>query len=155
MLPNLATEQQRCPDLTDIIQYKQFGQVPVDPAKARTIVTESYNYEVEDGILKHFYSKRCKKVPQDERLVKQIAVPKVLRDYLLKSYHDCIAGGGHQGFERTYAALRNKYFWPSMYSDINTYVKTCETCQQPKRALNARPPPLQPQQTHDVFRDDI
>ncbi|CAG2228704.1 unnamed protein product [Mytilus edulis] len=152
VLPNLATEQQRCPALSDIIQYKQFGQVPVDPAKARTIVAESYNYEVEDGILKHFYSKRCKKVPQDERLVKQIAVPKVLRDDLLKSYHDCIAGGGHQGFERTYAALRNKYFWQSMYSDINTYVKTCETCQQSKRAFNARPPPLQPQQTHDVFQ---
>ena len=43
---------------------------------------------------------------------------------LLKSYHDCIAGGGHQGFERAYAALRNKYYWPSMYENIRQYVKT-------------------------------
>ena len=150
--PNLAKEQQKCNDFMDIIKYKQSGQVPKDPARARTIAAESFNYEIEDGILKHFYSKRCKSVPKVERLVKQIAVPKVLRDDLLKSYHDCIAGGGHQGFERTYAALRNKYYWPSMYADINTYVKTCETCQQSKRAFNSRPPPLQPQHTHDVFQ---
>ncbi|CAC5410618.1 MLLT1_3 [Mytilus coruscus] len=51
----------------------------------------------------------------------------------------------------TYAAIRNKYFWPSMYSDINQYVKTCEVCQQSKRAFNSKPPPLQPQPTNDIF----
>ena len=81
----------------------------------------------------------------EERLVKQTAIPRRLRDELLKSYHDCIAGGGHQGFERTYAALRNKYYWPSMYENIQQYVKTCEVCQQSKRAFNAKPPPLHPQ----------
>ena len=150
-LPDLAREQRKCHDFRDSIAYKQSGQVPQDPAIARRVVAESYNYEMENGILKHFYSKRCKKVPRDERLVKQIAVPKSLRDDILRSYHDCIAGGGHQGFERTYAALRNKYYWPSMYNDINQYVQTCEICQQTKRAYHSKPPPLQPQPTHDIF----
>ncbi|VDI63928.1 Hypothetical predicted protein [Mytilus galloprovincialis] len=151
-LTNLAEEQENCRDFADIIKYKQTGRVPQNPELARAVVAESYNFELEDGILKHFYSKRCKKVPKDERLVKQIAVPRNLRDSILKAYHDCILGGGHQGFERrTYAAIRNKYFWPSMYSDINQYVKTCEVCQQSKRAFNSKPPPLQPQPTNDIF----
>ncbi|CAG2190886.1 unnamed protein product [Mytilus edulis] len=150
-LTNLAEEQETCRGFADIIKYKQTGRVPQNPELARAVVAESYNFELEDGILKHFYSKRCKKVPKDERLVKQIAVPRNLRDSILKAYHDCILGGGHQGFERTYAAIRNKYFWPTMYSDINQYVKTCEVCQQSKRAFNSKPPPLQPQPTNDIF----
>ena len=66
----------------------------------------------------HFYSKRGKNVPLEKHLVKQTAIPQCLRNELLKSYHDCIAGGGHKGFERTYSSLRNKYYWPSMYEDI-------------------------------------
>ena len=71
---------------------------------------------------------------------------------MLKSYHDCIAGGGYQGFERAYVAFRNKYYWPYMYDNIRQYVKTCEMCQQSKRAFDAKPPPLQTQPDDDVFR---
>ncbi|CAC5378936.1 Retrovirus-related Pol polyprotein from transposon 297 [Mytilus coruscus] len=86
VLPNLATEQQRCPDLTDIIQYKQFGQVPVDPVKARTIVEESYNYEVEDGILKHFYSKHRGKTFVSN-IVKALSELFNITRHLTSSYH--------------------------------------------------------------------
>ena len=147
----LSVYQQDCPDFKHIYQYLAHHQVPENPQLARTIVAESYNYEMEDGVLMHFYSKRGRHVPLEERLVKQMAIPRCLRDELLKSYHDCIAGGGHQGFERTYASLRNKYYWPSMYEDIRQYVRTCEVCQQSKRAFNTKPPPLQPQAVDDVF----
>jgi len=149
--PDLANLQHQCPDFFDIYNYKLNNIVPDDPFSARTIVAEAYNYELEEGILNHFYSRRCKNVPKEERLVKQVAVPKVLRDDVLKSYHDCVAGGGHQGFERTYAALRNKYFWPSMYSDIKLYIQSCEVCQRSKRDFHARPPPLHPQPVEDVM----
>ena len=148
---NLSTKQKACPDFKHIYTYIQTRQVPDDPLLARIVVAEAYNYELEDGILKHFYSKRSRNVPAEERLVKQTAIPVILRDDILKSYHDCLAGGGHQGFERTYAAIRNKYYWPRMYEDIRQYVKTCEICQQSKRAFNAKPPPLQPQPVDDVF----
>ena len=38
-----------------------------------------------------------------------------------------------------------------MYEEVRQYVKTCEICQQSKRAFNAKPPPLQPQSVDDVF----
>ena len=60
--------------------------------------------------------------------------------FCMSPNHDCFAGGGHQGFDRTYSALRNKYFRPTMYRDIHTYVKTCEVCQQTKQPVNARVP---------------
>ena len=150
-IQHIAEHQQECPDFREIYKYKLTRELPDDPALARTIVAEAYNFELEDDILKHFYSKRGKKIPVQERLVKQIAVPRILRDDLLKSYHDCILGGGHQGFERTYASLRNKYFWPSMYDDIKRYVQNCETCQQCKRNYGAKRPPLKPQISDDIF----
>ena len=150
-IENLSTKQKVCPDFKHLYTYVQTRQVPDDPLLARIVVAEAYNYELEDGIFKHFYSKRSRNVPAEERLVKQTAIPVILRDDILKSYHDCLAGGGHQGFERTYASIRNKYYWPRMYEDIRQYVRTCEICQQSKRAFNAKPPPLQPQPVDDVF----
>ncbi|CAC5380505.1 unnamed protein product [Mytilus coruscus] len=120
-LTNLAEEQEKCKDFADIIMYKQSGKVPQDPDLARTVVAESFNFELKDGILKHFYSKRGKRVPKDERLVKQIAVPRNLRDSILKAYHDCILGGGHQGFDRSYAAIRNNEN-PSELFDIKRHL---------------------------------
>ena len=85
--------------------------MPDDPLLASIIVAEAYNYVLEDEILKHFYSKRTKNIPAEDRLVKQTAGP-VFHSYdVLKAYHNCLAGGGHQGFERTYVAIRNKYYW--------------------------------------------
>lgn len=149
--PDLANAQKNCPDFSDIFNYLANNDVPTDPKKACVVVAESYNYEIVDGILQHFYSRRGKQVSREERLTRQTAIPRILRDDILKSYHDCIAGGGHQGFERTYGSLRNKYYWPSMYENIRQYVKTCEVCQQSKRAFNAKPPPLHPQPVDDVF----
>ena len=148
---DLSVMQQECPDLKLVYQYVQNRQVPDDADLARVVVAESYNFSLEDGVLLHFYSKRGKQVQREERLVKQVVVPRKLRDEVLQSYHDCIAGGGHQGFERTYSSMRNKYYWPRMYEDIRQYVQSCEVCQQSKRNFNSKPPPLSPQPVDDVF----
>lgn len=39
---------------------------------ASTIVAESYNFELEGGILNPFYSDGCKKVPKQERLYNKL-----------------------------------------------------------------------------------
>lgn len=91
----ISIRQQECPDFRDIFKYLAHLRVLENPELARTIVAESYNYELEDGVLKHFYTRRSRQVPLEERLVKQTAVPRCLRDELLKSYHDCKALKGH------------------------------------------------------------
>ena len=95
--------------------------------KARQLDAKAYHYEIEDEVLYHFYNARNRNLPKGQRIIKQLAIPVPLRKEVLEAYHDSITGC-HQGQERTYDAIRQKYYWPSMYSDITTYVKTCELC---------------------------
>lgn len=60
-------------------------------------------------------------------------------------------GNAHLGFDRTYSAIRSRYFWPRMYSDIDIHVRTCNTCQKSKRnygndkaSLSPLPVPARP-----------
>ena len=149
--PNLIRRQQKCPDFKAMYTYKTTGEVPDDAKQARTLVAEASQYEVINGLLYHFYSPRSRGLPKVERFVKQLALPKVLRDDILRSYHDSLAGGGHQGHERTFAAIRLKYYWPKMYDEIGKYVQSCLLCQQVKRPVHAKPPPLQPLPVVDLF----
>ena len=56
------------------------------------------------------YQPRSKGTPASERTLFQLAVPKELRSDVLKSYHDCLAGGGHLGSNRTFYTIRQKFF---------------------------------------------
>ena len=126
----LREQQQNCPDFEEIMQYIEQREVPEDAGSARRVVAESSSFDIVDGILYHLHQDRNRGVPRDQRVIKQLAVPRILRDDLLKSYHDSIAGGGHQGYERTYEALRRKYYWPRMYSDVMQYTTSCVNCHQ-------------------------
>lgn len=45
----------------------------------------------------------------------------------LLSYHNCLAGGGHdhQAIEKIKASLNEKFYLPKMYNDITLYVRSC------------------------------
>ena len=127
--PNLQRLQQNCPDFQTIYKYKVTGEVPEDEKQARTLVAEASQFEIQNGLLYHFYTPRSRGVPREERLVKQLAVPRIMRDDILRSYHDSLAGGGHQGHERTFAAIRLKYYWPKMYDQIGkSYYNLSNVC---------------------------
>ncbi|MES9904503.1 MAG: reverse transcriptase domain-containing protein [Sedimenticola sp.] len=149
--PDLNYLQHHCPDFADIVKHKKDGWVPDDKMAAIKLVAQAYHFEIVDGVLYHMFQARCKGIPKSMRLVKQIAVPRCLRNDVLKSYHDSIAGGGHQGHERTFEAVRSKYYWPRMYEEIRTYVQTCQEYQQSKRPIHHQPSPLQPMPIEDVF----
>ena len=55
-----------------------------------------------------------------------IYLPSVLIFQVLKTAHDDL---GHNGFPRTYAALKRVFFWKGMKEDIRKHCKTCATCQ--------------------------
>lgn len=38
--------------------------------------------------------------------------------------------GGHLATEAMFSKIRTRYFWPKLYEDIRTYVKTCDSCQR-------------------------
>ena len=55
-----------------------------------------------------------------------IYLPSVLIFQVLWTAHDDL---GHNGFPRTYAAIKGVFFWKGMKEDIRKHCKTCATCQ--------------------------
>ena len=50
--------------------------------------------------------------------VRQLVVPRMIRDWILQSYHNL---NNHIGAEKTYETIRTKYFWLNMYTDVYMY----------------------------------
>ena len=62
---------------------------------------------------------------EDRRTSECVLVPEVLRDPLLMLAHDY---SGHNGFRRTYNAMKRQYYWPGMRKDILRHCKKCHQC---------------------------
>ena len=62
---------------------------------------------------------------EDGRTSDCVLVPEVLRDSLLMLAHDY---SGHNGFRRTYNAMKRQYYWPGMRKDILRHCKRCHQC---------------------------
>ena len=87
------------------------------------------------------------------RVVRQLVVPQTLKEDVLLSYHDAITAG-HQGIERTYHAIRLKYFWKNMFSDKLTseLVKTVKSQGiQESMDTHKHPAPLKPLEIEEPF----
>ena len=63
----------------------------------------------------------------------RLFVPKAgeLRRTLLRECHDTL-WAGHPGWRRTYALVKQGYYWPQLLDDVMDYTRTCLTCQQDK-----------------------
>ena len=49
-----------------------------------------------------------------------------LRKSVLVQYHD---NNGHIGIEKTFHAIKQKYFWPDLFKEINEFIGKCIPCQ--------------------------
>ena len=86
-----------------------------------------------------------------DNFILQLAFPTSQRKIVLASYHDCKAGGGHFGIKRTFAPIKQKYWWPKMYQQVKDYISTCSSCQRAKVSRTGHPVPLNPLPIEDVF----
>ena len=75
-------------------------------------------FAMENNILK-------KKVIEGGLLYKPVIIPEILRECLLMLAHD---EQGHNGFKRTYSALKTLYYWKGMKRHIQLYCRRCRTC---------------------------
>ncbi|CAF4243557.1 unnamed protein product, partial [Adineta steineri] len=67
-----------------------------------------------------------------------------LRRTILRIYHDTAANGAHFGRDKTLHKIKQRYFWPSMYKDIDNYIKSCILCAQYNPRRQKTPGKLQP-----------
>jgi len=137
---NVSALQRDCPDLTDIIKYLENNDLPADDKLARKIVLQVDQFCIENGLLYHLSHPRQKRVKSLNSVVKQLCLPQTLREKFIRHYHDHLA---HPGFQKLYETMREKFYWPLMYSTLQEYVATCAECQLTKRSVGLHPAPLQ------------
>lgn len=59
-----------------------------------------------------------------------IVTPSGLRPAVLQALHD---SAGHFGVQRTVQKVQDRYWWPHLKQSVQSYVSSCQTCQQYNR----------------------
>nr|KYP76999.1 Gypsy retrotransposon integrase-like protein 1 [Cajanus cajan] len=111
--------------------------LPADPTEAKRIRTQASRYVIIAGLL----YRRDFSTP----LLKCLAPTEA--EYVIREVHEGICGT-HSGARTTVAKiLRAGYYWPTMNTDCDTFVKKCQPCQkhsnlihQPAEQLHCIPP---------------
>ena len=62
---------------------------------------------------------------------KQLAVPSQLRQEVMIQCHDAYSGG-HLGSHKTFTKIRDRFYWPTYYQDVELFCKSCLVCQRRK-----------------------
>jgi len=96
----------------------------------------------------HLYFPRAKGLDKVTPIIRQLCVPRVLKEKLLSSYHDDQC---HIGQERLYETLKLKYWFPLMYTSVLAYVRSCEICQRTKTSTHRKRAPLKPLEVTEPF----
>lgn len=60
-----------------------------------------------------------------------IALPNCRKNEILCNFHDH-PFAAHLGVDKTYKKIVERYFWPTLYKDIRTFVTSCLSCQKRK-----------------------
>ena len=140
---DIRTAQQNCEEIGPWYRFIKSGTVPPEVEYSKAYLATADQYAIKDGILIHMFQPRTRNIHQYHPIITQVVVPKNLRARILSEYHESLVGGAHVAFDKVFQAIRQKYYWPKMYSEIYEYQQSCIKCQ---RASTHKPkrPPLQP-----------
>ena len=91
-------------------------------------IQELHN-KVEGGMYKEFYFVRnnvlFRSIVDNGQKFKARVIPDLLMDVVLHLGHN---KSGHNGYQRTYAAIKQLYYWKGMKMQILRYCKNCKVC---------------------------
>ncbi len=71
-------------------------------------------------------------------VVTQLVIPVALVDVVLRLLHDT-PSALHPGHDRTLAAARSKYYFPTMLIDVEKHISRCLSCAQTKDTTSTAP----------------
>jgi hypothetical protein len=75
---------------------------------------------------------------------RRLLIPNIphIRELFYNLAHDTL---GHFGFDKSYEALRDSYYWPNMWRDLEqAYIPSCSPCQRNKSRTTKPTGPLHP-----------
>ncbi len=144
---DLIKAQKTCTEIGPLYHYLLDKTLPEDAKQAASIVATSENFCFKDNLLFHNSQPRQNHEKKSNQVIVPIQttleVPLSFRPRILMQYHDSLVGGSHQGFDRTYNAIKMKYHWNNMYADTKHYTQSCTKCQKANGKNHVKPAPLQ------------
>ena len=114
------------PDSIETAIYK--NQYKCERYIKKGLTCEGSPWTEKDGVV---YWKELLYVPNEQ----------TIREYILRESYDHPTTG-HPGIQCTRDLIVEKYYWPTIWWDIETYIKGCDCCQKTKPKTTSSQTPL-------------
>ena len=129
----LIAEQRKDPNLIPIFKRSL-------PSEKANKVSECFY--LNNGVLMRKWHPLDASPDEEWRVVYQIVVPGVYRQYILDIAHDTLMSG-QLGINKTYRKIQNHFYWPRIKQDVAQYCSsyhTCQVCGKPNQKIPPVPP---------------
>jgi RNase H-like domain found in reverse transcriptase/Integrase zinc binding domain len=120
-LNTIEEEQAKDPFCQGVMKYLDTGEMD-DPDYFPDWRKFIEFFNIENGILVHYFLPSGKKLRKDE--IRQIVLPLSLRPMIMELLHDNPTSG-HFAFLRTFLNVQRRFYWPNFKIDILNYCKAC------------------------------
>jgi len=128
-------------DFSHLYKYLTTGELTGDNSIDRTTLIICDQYYIRAGLLYRLRIPRGKKQSLVRDLANCLCVPVKFRYQLIAHVHNQY---GHFGVKRNFLTLSPRVFWKGLYTDLESFTKTCEICQRGKRYFQKQTVPLHP-----------
>ena len=118
-----------------MVEYVREQNLPADRLEKIKILESAPLYEVNaSGLL-------CRIRDRGKRgelgLAMQVMVPAEMRGQVIAGCHE--GHEGHASVLKTFQRLRERFYWPGMFTDVQLYLKYCPQCQLTQRVIKTAP----------------
>lgn len=112
-------------------------------------------FAVKDGLLYRMWrpsqSSETDESTLNDFAQEQLVLPRECRSQVIALAHD-IPLAGHLGREKTLSRLRQRFYWPGLYTDVDHHCATCSECQKTARSIHQRVPLISIPVIEEPFR---
>ncbi|CAM4849390.1 unnamed protein product [Rotaria magnacalcarata] len=119
--------------MNDLKQWQEEDKIVQDIKKN---IRSKKNYFIENGILLRKQQLPLPSVPF-------VPAGRIRAD-ILKIYHDKPDNGAHFGRDKTTRKIQERYYWPTMITDIRNHLNSCLPCAQNNIRRQKLPGALKP-----------
>jgi hypothetical protein len=134
-LLKVQTEDEFC---SSMMTYLLTKRLPNKDKIARVVALTADYYLIDNGLL-YRVNLKVKPLPDGNQ---QLVVPDSIKAQIIQEIHDVDVV--HLGIGRTYEVIKQRYYWPNMYTDIVLFIRSCLKCAKRKTPRNTRKAPLTP-----------